>query len=51
MAFVEVKAYGEKPTAQQLLEHARLRDAGFKVYVVDSEAQVDDVILELTQGV
>lgn len=35
--FVEAKAPGEKPRSDQLREHTRLRKAGFRVYVVDSE--------------
>lgn len=35
--FVEAKAPGEKPRPDQLREHTRLRKAGFRVYVVDSE--------------
>lgn len=31
--FIEVKAPGEKPRPEQLREHARLRAAGFDVFV------------------
>ena len=34
--FVEFKQLGEKPKAHQTREHARLRDCGFYVYVIDN---------------
>jgi hypothetical protein len=39
--FVECKATGEVPTPAQEREHMRLRNLGYKVIVVDSEASVD----------
>jgi len=41
---VELKAPGVKPSAAQLREHARLRDAGFFVLVLDSVEAVDNWI-------
>jgi hypothetical protein len=39
--FVELKAPGEKPTAQQLRRHAELRALGFEVAVLDSKDAVE----------
>ncbi len=33
--FIEVKAPGKKPTAQQIYRHEQLRILGFKVFVLD----------------
>lgn len=41
VVFVELKAPGKKPTRAQLREHARLREYGQKVVVVDSIESVD----------
>lgn len=38
---VELKAPGKTPEDHQLREHKRLRDAGFKVFVIDTKKQVD----------
>ena len=40
--FVELKAPGKKPTAQQELRHNQLNDIGFPVSVIDTKAGVDD---------
>ena len=45
--WVELKAPGEKPTAAQLREHARMRAAGQDVRVIDSAAGVDALMREL----
>lgn len=42
--FVECKAPGKKPTDAQARDHNRRRARGFKVYVVDSFASVNDVM-------
>lgn len=44
--FIEFKATGEKPTAAQEREHARLRKLGFRVEVVDNIAGVDALVRE-----
>ena len=44
MAFVEVKAPGEKPRALQLARHEMLRRLGFKVYVLDDEQQTGGIL-------
>lgn len=46
-AFIECKAEGEVPNPGQEREIKRLRDAGFQVFVVDSEASVDAAIGQL----
>lgn len=40
--FVECKATREQPSAGQLREHARLKDRGHTVLVIDSKEQVDN---------
>ena len=47
VAFVEVKATGKKPRPLQLARHRLLRQLGFKVYVLDDEAQIEKVISEI----
>jgi hypothetical protein len=42
--FVELKAPGKKPTPGQLREHARLRELGFRVEVLDSIEAVDNFV-------
>jgi hypothetical protein len=43
-AFVELKAPGKEPTPMQLLQHRRIRDLGFVVYIIDSKVKVDEFI-------
>lgn len=47
--FVETKATGEKPTAQQLHVHGLLRKQGYRVDVVDSSSAVDRLVEELAK--
>ena len=47
MAFVEVKAYGEKPRPLQLARHWLLRSLGFKVYVLDDPGQIGEILDEI----
>jgi hypothetical protein len=47
MAFVEVKAPGEKPRSLQLARHRLLRGLGFKVYVLDDERQIGGLLDEI----
>ena len=47
MAFVEVKALGEKPRPLQLARHKLLRGLGFKVYVLDDEQQIGGLLDEI----
>lgn len=42
--FVETKATGQKPRANQLHVHEELRALGFNVYVADSRQGVDDIL-------
>lgn len=41
MEFVELKATGAKPTEGQLREHARLRELGCTVLVIDNKEDID----------
>ena len=47
MAFVEVKAPGEKPRPLQLSRHRLLRRLGFRVYVLDSAEQIGGILDEI----
>lgn len=47
MAFVEVKAPGEKPRPLQTLRHKLLRRLGFKVYILDDPAQIGGILDEI----
>ena len=47
MAFVEVKSPGEKPRPLQTARHRMLRKLGFKVYVLDAEADIDKIVKEV----
>ena len=47
MAFVEVKASGEKPRPLQLARHRLLRSLGFKVYVLDDPEQIGGILDEI----
>ena len=44
IAFVEVKAPGEKPRSLQLARHRLLRKLGFRVYVLDHPDQIGGII-------
>ena len=44
LAFVEVKAPGEKPRLLQLHRHAQLRALGFRVHVLDDPAQIPGIM-------
>ncbi len=48
IAFVEVKAPGEKPRPLQLSRHRLLRRLGFRVYVLDGAEQIGGIIDEIT---
>jgi hypothetical protein len=43
-AWVELKSKGRKPTALQLARHQQLRAFGYRVFVADSRAAVDELI-------
>lgn len=47
IAFVEVKALGEKPRKLQLSRHRLLRRLGFRVYVLDTLEDIDKIIKEV----
>ncbi len=42
--FVEVKAPGKKPRALQVVRHEMLKELGFKVYVLDTIGQIEEII-------
>ncbi len=50
MAFVEVKAPGEKPGPLQTARHKLLARLGFRVYVLDGEEQIEKIISEIGGG-
>ncbi len=47
IAFVEVKAPGQKPQALQVSRHTLLRRLGFRVYILDSEEQIGGILDEI----
>lgn len=47
VAFVEVKAPGEKPRPLQVSRIKKIRSLGFKVYVLDNEEQIGGIIDEI----
>ena len=47
VAFVEVKALGEKPRPLQVHRMEQLRKLGFKVFVIDGVEQIGGVIDEI----
>lgn len=46
-AFVEVKAPGEKPRPLQTSRHKLLRRLGFRVYILDAEEQIGEILDEI----
>lgn len=44
MAFVEVKAPGEKPRPLQRSRHELLRSLGYRVYVLDKPEQIGGIL-------
>jgi len=47
IAFVEVKAPGEKPRALQVRMINKIRKLGFKVYVLDDVKMIGEIINEI----
>ena len=47
IAFVEVKAPGEKPRPLQEARHRLLRRLGFRVYVLDDKRQIGGILDEI----
>lgn len=50
IAFVEVKAPGEKPRPLQVMRINQIRKLGFKVYVLDNKNQIEAIISEIIGG-
>ena len=44
LAFVEVKAPGQRPRPLQEARHRLLRDLGFKVFVLDDKDKIGEII-------
>lgn len=47
IAFVEIKAPGERPRKLQLARHRLLRRLGFKTYVLDNPEQIGGILDEI----
>ena len=47
IGFIEVKAPKKKPRPLQLARHRLLRKLGFKVFVLDDEKQITNIIYEI----
>ena len=50
MAFVEVKAPGQKPRPLQVKRHAMLRKLGFKVFVLDAASDIPMMLKKVVVG-
>ena len=50
ICFIEVKAPGKKARPLQKARHKQLRHFGFRVYVIDSEDQIDEMLDEMKGG-
>ena len=50
MAFVEVKAPGQKPRPLQVKRHAMLRKLGFKVFVLDAASDIPTMLKRVVEG-
>jgi hypothetical protein len=50
VAFIELKAPGKKATPLQLVQHKRLENLGFEVFVIDSKQGVDEFIKSYGDG-
>ena len=50
IAFVEVKAPGCKPRPLQVSRHGQLRRLGFKVYLLDSPEQINEILEDIQNG-
>lgn len=48
IAFVELKAPGEKPRPLQVRRKRQLESLGFKVYVIDSKEQIGGMLDEVS---
>ena len=46
--FVELKTTGEKPRKIQLSIHKKLRELGFRVEVIDTIEDVENLVFEIT---
>ena len=46
-AFAELKAPGMKPRALQMARHRKLKELGFRVYVIDGIEQIGGILDEL----
>ena len=50
IAFVEVKAPGQKPRKLQIRRRARLKVLGFLVFVLDDPKEIPDIITAIQEG-
>lgn len=50
LAFVEVKAPGKKPRVLQVKRHERLRELGFRVFVLDTPEDVPGLLETIAEG-
>ena len=50
IGFVEVKKKGMKPRPLQLARHKLLKGLGFKVFVLDDEKDIDEIVENILGG-
>ena len=49
ISFVELKAPGKTPTPLQIVQHKKINDLGFRVFVIDSKKGVDEFLRAITE--
>ena len=50
LAFVEVKAPGKKPRVLQVKRHEKLRELGFRVFVLDALEDIPGLLQTIAEG-
>ena len=50
LGFVEVKRKDEKPRPFQISRHRLLKSLGFKVFILNDQKQIKQIIKEITGG-
>ena len=50
MGFVEVKAPGKKPRVLQVKRHEKLRELGFRVFVLDALEDIPGLLQTIAEG-
>lgn len=51
MAFVEIKAAGDRVSSVQFREMQRMRDVGIPVYIARTKDEIDEIVEQVRKGV